>query len=129
MDDDPFDDSGCLYNGINNTHCALGRLFIAKYRNQGEDFENNEVGILTLADNLVNNIPTKHNHQVVIDKLLKPSYRGHSLHFWVDIQSLHDDKDYWYADKATDAGYAWMRTLRRKWNEEDNNNKTNKEKR
>ena len=99
---------GCVYNGPGDTHCAIGRLFIDEYKNQGENLEHNSLGVASLE-----------SYNVKLDLMLKPSYSGHSLHFWIDIQSLHDDENYWYDDKATDAGHAWKRTLHRKWNEDN----------
>ena len=98
---------GCVYNGKNGTHCAIGRLFIDEYKNQGESLEHNELGVSSLE-----------SYNMKLDLMLKPSYSGHSLHFWIDLQSLHDNGDYWYPDKATDAGHAWKRTLHRKWDKE-----------
>ena len=106
MRKDTFDElSVCVYNGKNNTHCAVGRLFTNEYKNQGKNFDGNTLNIHDLT--------IRHSG---IDKLLKPSYAGHPIHFWIDLQILHDDEDYWYDDKATDAGHVWKRTLHRKWN-------------
>ena len=99
---------GCVYNGPGDTHCAIGRLFIDEYKNQGENLEHNSLGVASLE-----------SYNVKLDLMLKPSYSGHSLNFWIDIQSLHDNEDYWYIDRATDAGHAWKRTLYRKWNEDN----------
>ena len=105
--EEAYEEAGCVYNGPGNTHCAIGRLFIDEYKNQGESLEHNELGVSSLE-----------SYNMKLDLMLKPSYSGHSLHFWIDLQSLHDNEDYWYADKATDAGHAWKRTLHRKWDKE-----------
>ena len=108
MKETEYEEAGCVYNGPDDTHCAIGRLFIDEYKNQGENLEHNSMGVASLE-----------SYNVKLDLMLKPSYNGHSLNFWIDVQSLHDDENYWYDDKATDAGHAWKRTLYRKWNEDN----------
>lgn len=33
--------------------------------------------------------------QLVLDALLQPQYRGHDVHFWSGLQTLHDDNAHW----------------------------------
>lgn len=45
------------------------------------------------------------------DEELKEEYRGHSLVFWCDLQSLHDKDTHWDNNKITQVGLEWIHTL------------------
>ena len=52
---------------------------------------------------------------VKLNKELKPSYRGHSVKFWTDLQKFHDEKDNWDDKGLTVKGYDHLEQLLKKW--------------
>lgn len=69
----------CVYQTEDGRQCAVGRCLMdpdqaAKYR----------MGVSNLVVELGE-----------IDSLLKPEYRGHSIVFWKDLQTFHDNPDNW----------------------------------
>jgi hypothetical protein len=51
------------------------------------------------------------------DIYLKEEYRGHSIEFWQNLQSFHDNKDYWYENGLTKNGNKVYINLIEKYNE------------
>jgi len=39
-----------------------------------------------------------------LEEILKPEYRGHSRHFWMQLQSLHDGDDFFNDDTMNEEG-------------------------
>ena len=66
---------GCVYNGINGSHCAFGLMC-----SNPEELTEGE-GVVFL---IRGNIPR-----------IKPEFSGHSEWFYVAIQLLHDYGSYW----------------------------------
>ena len=52
-----------------------------------------------------------------LDSFLKPEYRGHSIKFWKDIQTLHDLEQYWIGYNAERLRNDKVRELKEKWGE------------
>jgi hypothetical protein len=46
-----------------------------------------------------------------IDKLLKKKYHGRNISFWDNLQSLHDNKNWWDENGITEKGKAQVRYL------------------
>lgn len=50
------------------------------------------------------------------DEIHKPEFRGHSADFWVDVQTFHDDSDFWYStppgNKLTEDGLERLNFLK-----------------
>ena len=77
----------CLYNG-DNTHCAVGRCMLTKYKKQGKNLEFNKGYSVWSVSTLV-------IKKESIDEILSPKYRGHSREFWEELQDLHDNDLFW----------------------------------
>jgi len=82
----------CLYNGANNTHCAVGRCMLTKYKKQGKN-----LGFNTNSVHYIKPINS-------IDDILLPKYRGHSVDFWGDLQKLHDTDGFWLDNGLSEHG-------------------------
>lgn len=88
----------CSFNGHNGkeeTHCAVGRCLLNKYKRQGVTMPAND----STADGLA----SVYGYES-LDELLLKKYRGHSLDFWSDLQLLHDKKEYWNSKGLTTKG-------------------------
>ncbi len=73
----------CRYNGVKNTHCAVGRCLTKKWQtNNVLDSE---------AQGSIKSI----NWKFPIDTILKKKYRGLPVDFWQLLQTLHDNKENW----------------------------------
>ena len=92
----------CAYNGDNKTHCAVGRCMLTKIKNQGKKFKYN-TGVSTNSFIY---------EQIYLDKLLSPKYRGHSPSFWMDLQKLHDDNQFWNEKGLSTSGEDFVKYLR-----------------
>ena len=107
--------SGCYYALEDGRNCAVGRCLTTKIKNKLKtshihfnncDFQGLIVGMVKCEwDNTDENL----------DKLLKPSYRGHSLRFWEDLQSLHDIYDYWNETGLTIKGNEVLEQINKKY--------------
>lgn len=80
----------CVYQVEENPQqqCALGRCFLAKTRKK---LTGRSTCAFALGEGYIN-------------KNLKKKYQGHSLGFWLDLQSLHDTVMYWSKDGITEVG-------------------------
>ena len=93
----------CVYNGLNGTHCAIGRCLLPHYTNQGEALK---VGPSVAANNLAKALKV-----LTFDELLQEKYRGHQRGFWTDLQRLHDDDSFWNESGLTQNGELYARRL------------------
>jgi hypothetical protein len=50
-----------------------------------------------------------------LDCNLKPQYRGHDVHFWEDLQLLHDKNDNWDGRKLTTNGRQVLNNIKEDW--------------
>ena len=51
----------------------------------------------------------------VLDTLLIPKYRGHSIHFWEDLQDFHDSKSNWDENGLSPFGRIAFKALLSVW--------------
>lgn len=104
---------GCQYISEDGRNCAVGRCLTTKVKDKvatseynNADFQGLVVGMLDCSwpDALVN-----------YNKILKPSYRGHNMRFWEDLQSLHDNDDFWNETGLTIKGNQELDNLNKKY--------------
>lgn len=88
-------DGDCVYLTKDGRRCALSRCLVDKAIIPSYQYEQTIAVLLQL-----NGQP---NTSDGLDKILKREYRGHSIHFWTALQSLHDGDDFWN-DEITEAG-------------------------
>lgn len=77
---------GCSYFTNDCRMCAVGRCLL-----DPKDFEER------FSDQAIHPAGTLSS---VPDELLKPQYRGLPVRLWMDLQTIHDDHDYWEKDVA-----------------------------
>ena len=91
----------CVYNGENDTHCAVGRCFLTEIKDQGENYiYNAEVGIGDFKHRDIN-----------LDDLLEEKYKGHVILFWQKLQSFHDYDLNFNKTGLTDTGRKEVKNL------------------
>lgn len=80
------ENKSCLYFGTNGKKCAFSRCLkpeiTSKDISEGVEIEK------CIVD----------GHKY--DDYLKEEYKGHTIHFWNDIQALHDDGNNWNEDSG-----------------------------
>jgi hypothetical protein len=91
----------CSYNGGGGKHCAVGRCLLKKYQKQGSKLKRNTSDLYSFLD----------EHDLDINSMLQPKYRGHGMSFWRDLQSLHDTHSNWYDNGITELGRKEVETL------------------
>ena len=106
---------GCYYVLEDGRNCAVGRCLTTKIKNKlktshihfnNSDFQGLIVGMVKCEwDNTDENL----------DKLLKPSYRGHNLKFWEALQSLHDVNKNWNETGLTVDGGHELENIKSKY--------------
>jgi len=98
-----YEDGDCRYKTKDGRQCAVGRCMTkAALANYGRLFgsanqlaaESGEEGFQTL---------------------LKPSYRGNDVSFWMDIQGLHDRSAFWDTNGITGIGNLAVKGLKKKY--------------
>ena len=96
----------CSYNGM-DTHCAVGRCLLTKYKEMGQDLPANESGVECLIEEFVPNTlnPEYNWNGYELDNLIEEKYRGQHISFWRELQSLHDDMGYWMDNPNNRHGY------------------------
>jgi len=85
--------------------CAVGRCLKPSSVLFSEKFNVGE-GVTSLLSNYI-----------VLDKELKPSYRGHSIDFWDSLQRFHDWKENWNKNGLTARGKKVLNRLLNTWGE------------
>ena len=91
---------GCVYANAQGNKCAVGRCLKSNsdiFDIMNEGFSAEDIG------------------GVKLNKELKPSYRGHSVKFWTDLQKFHDEKHNWGDKGLTVEGYDHLDRLLKKW--------------
>lgn len=94
----------CFYYKIINKKpckCAVGRCLINPQKIQSEFGDKT---LLSGCSHIWDSIEE-------MDKDLKVKYRGHSIRFWIDIQVLHDEVQYWCEDGLTETGKEYLNGL------------------
>lgn len=94
----------CVYNGPNDTHCAVGRCFRNSIKELGTDFQGNYDGVESL-----------HSDYNGLDKLLEEKYQDHSVDFWGDVQHLHDSEHHWKDGQLSLRGREYVDELRERY--------------
>jgi hypothetical protein len=86
---------GCLYNGPNGTHCAVGRCL------KPEILQKIGFDTTTSSNNksIVNDLISNYGEDI-----FKKEYSGHEIYFWYYIQSLHDSDINWNTKGLTETG-------------------------
>ena len=79
------EDFNCLYNGFDGKHCAIGRCMLDVFKEQGMALKGNRSSFSNLAD----------ENNLTLDEVLQERYRGHEYSFWILLQQLHDEEEYW----------------------------------
>ena len=77
-----------------------------------------------IEDEMLANIDREASAEILItkygDEIYKPEYRGHSVYFWIDVQTLHDIDGYWQPNAKgghdlTEGGRLYFEELKNKW--------------
>jgi len=95
-----FGGEGCVYKNDQGNKCAVGRCLKSNssiFYTMNEGFGASNIG------------------GVKLNKELKPSYRGHSVKFWEDLQKFHDEKHNWDNKGLTGLGDEHLDCLLKKW--------------
>lgn len=79
------DNRDCLYNDGLGNHCAIGRCMLDELKEQGLALVGNRGGFENLAS----------SNNLTFDLVLQEKYRGHEYDFWILLQQLHDEEEYW----------------------------------
>lgn len=91
----------CWYlHPLNGNKCAVGRCMNEKARFDASEYISSYV-----VSNALNSL----------DDHLKEDYHGHSLEFWKDLQSLHDNNGNWDKREASKGGKAYYSSLLEKY--------------
>ncbi len=94
----------CVYESGDGKMCSVGRCMLPEKRKLLIDQTQLRIqDVLTLLDA---------GH---IDELLLEPYRGHPLEFWMDLQCLHDDRDFWDKNQPGKKRKAYTAALLRKY--------------
>jgi len=97
----------CAYKANNGARCALGRCFT----NEGLQL------VLDRGLNVGHGAETL-DGALGLDNQLQPKYKGQTNLFWRNLQSLHDDSDYWKLDEIgnelTKEGLQYLNSIKRK---------------
>lgn len=95
------DGSGiCQYTDQGGRHCAIGRCLIDENFDYGGGVEAIWGGDLD-------------SPSMEMDKELKEQYRGHTLGFWSDLQTLHDTSESWNEQGITEFGRRMANGIKR----------------
>lgn len=92
-------DRNCLYNGPDGKRCAFSRYVkdeyvpqMAEYCSAGESYNRLKFDIK--------------------DEVMKPGYEGLDIHFWNQLQKIHDFSDNWNSTGLTDTGKEYVRQFK-----------------
>jgi len=85
----------CKYSTSDGRQCAVGRCFTDKEADSFCDFD----GPVSFVNSTL-----KVNANKELDDILKEEYRGHSIIFWMDLQSFHDTQENWNDDGISEVG-------------------------
>ena len=104
---------GCKYVSEDGRSCAVGRCLTTKVKDKvatslynNSDFQGLVVGMVNCS---------WAEADLNLNKILKPSYRGHNIRFWEDLQSLHDVDDFWNENGLTIKGNQELDNLNKKY--------------
>jgi hypothetical protein len=103
----------CNYVSTDGRNCAVGRCLTTKVKDKLVTSEYNSSDFQGLVVGMVN--CSWAEADLNLNKVLKPSYRGHNLRFWEDLQSLHDVDDFWDETGLTIKGNQELDNLTKKY--------------
>lgn len=83
--------SKCEYITPDNRMCAVGRCLTKK-------------GLARVMKACPNDAADDVDQTLGLEKVLKKKYTGHSQMFWLRLQRLHDNKNYWDENGLNDRG-------------------------
>lgn len=107
------EEGSCTYRTEDGRNCAFGRYMKEEYL-KNECCEIYGMGISSdYTDNTLVGMLEVDNH----DELLIEKVQGHPLHFWKELQSLHDREYYWSENGITEKGYDYLMKLANKYEE------------
>ena len=92
--------TGCVYKDSKGNKCAVGRCLKSNS---------------TIFDTMNESFGARDIGGVKLNKELKPSYRGHSVKFWEELQAFHDDSHNWEDKGLTEVGYDELDCMLKNW--------------
>lgn len=95
---DEFGDHKCKYLGPKGERCAFSRCCIESFK----DFQEGKNVLAQLGKCI---------------QILKEEYRIDDIHFWVNIQMIHDAEPYWNKRNLTKRGEHFVSLLHKKYDE------------
>jgi hypothetical protein len=107
------DSSQCTYVSTDGRNCAVGRCLTTKVKDKLVTSAYNTADFQGLVAGMVDCSWAEAN--LNLNKVLKPSYRGHTLRFWEDLQSLHDVDDNWNETGLNETGLYEFEKLKTKY--------------
>lgn len=95
----------CIYLAEDGRTCAFSRCMIEPLRAKN---------MAAPCDMLIDMLTRKHveRNEVVPTGILKPEYDGYTISFWLGIQGLHDNVDYWDDKGMTGIGKMRVETMK-----------------
>tara|TARA_R100000742_G_C4277210_1_gene98892 strand:+ start:472 stop:885 length:414 start_codon:yes stop_codon:yes gene_type:complete len=96
----------CMYTTDDGQHCAVGRWLQPIYKNT--DWMDNEG---CSANDLLKGCNVN-DYRYEVDELFVEGVRHIPAWFWMDLQQLHDNDDFWDEDGLTEAGVEKVDKLR-----------------
>jgi hypothetical protein len=94
------DINNCLYLGANGTKCAYSRCW--------------KEGVY--SSSMEQKTPSSLDSDgYTPDYLVQEQYQGHSVKFWNDLQTLHDNPKYWTENNISILGKEFVKELKDTW--------------
>lgn len=95
----------CVYLAEDGRMCAFSRCMIDPSRAKD---------VATPCGDMVERLLGKRvrTDEVIPVGILKPEYDGYTIHFWLQIQGIHDSGEYWDDKGMTGIGKERVKTLR-----------------
>ena len=90
----------CMYY-MNGKMCAVGRCLIDPKNIEkisSKEKDSSSIKTLLTSNKKIKKLNAK-------DKLFKPKYTDFNLHFWEDLQDLHDDSNNWTENTLSHEGH------------------------
>lgn len=88
--------SNCQYITPDNKMCAVGRCLT-------------KTGLARVMKACPNDAANEVDQTLGLEKVLKKKYTGHSRMFWMRLQRLHDNKNFWDENGLNDRGVTYVK--------------------
>lgn len=98
-----YEGGTCSYKTEDGRMCAVGKCLNAL----GHKYGRNNYPI----HGMISEDAGEHT----LDDILLKKYRGHSIDFWSQLQSLHDSDDYWDSNGFRAAGENRLREIKKEY--------------